>query len=129
MQAIRGAITAETDRPDEIRRVVEKLMERIIAANSINAEKIVSVFFSSTSDIKSLYPAQAFREMGYDNIPLFSCQEPEITGSLELCIRVLIHLEEKDEEAGRISQENISHIYLEGARKLRPDLVEENLNG
>jgi len=129
MQAIRGAITAQADRPEEIRRVVEKLMKRVISANSIKANNIVSVIFSSTADIKSLYPAQAFREMGYDFIPIFSCQEPEISGSLELCIRVLVHLKENVHETARESQKNVRHIYLEGARKLRPDLVEENLDG
>ncbi len=129
MQAIRGAITAAADRPEEIRRAVEKLMEQIISANQIKIENIVSVIFSSTADIKSIYPAQVFREMGFENTPIFSCQEPEISGSLALCIRVLVHLEQKNQEDFKESQGKIRHIYLEGARKLRPDLVEESLDG
>lgn len=129
MQAIRGAITAAADRPEEIRKAVEKLMEQIISANQIRTKNIVSVIFSSTADIKSIYPARAFREMGYDSIPIFSCQEPEISGSLDLCIRVLVHLEQKNQEDIQETQGKVRHIYLEGARKLRPDLVEESLDG
>ncbi len=118
MIAIRGAITIAEDKPAEIKKAMDELIIEIFSQNDISQAEIINIIFSSTADIKSYYPARAFREMGYDDIPLFSCQEPEIENSLELCIRVLIQVEKEKEIPVR-------HIYLGAAKNLRPDLVEE----
>ncbi|SDL89955.1 chorismate mutase [Halarsenatibacter silvermanii] len=119
MFAIRTAITIEEDNEDEIRKAVKKMTDELFNKNRIEFEEIVSIIFSSTADISSLYPAQAFRELGYEGIPLFSCQEPEIEDGMEKCIRALFHV-----ESARIEQQDIKHIYLRRARELRPDLVD-----
>ena len=117
MFAIRGAVTAHGNTREDIRDAVEELMQTLFQENDIDSDDIVSVIFSSTPDITALYPARAFREMGYPSLPLFSCQEPAIQGSMDLCIRVLVHVDPNDN-----MDEEPAHIYLRKASNLRPDL-------
>ena len=52
-------------------------------------------------------------------MPLFDTVEPAVEGSLPMCIRVLI-LIDTDKEP-----QEIRHVYLGEAQKLRPDLSEK----
>ncbi len=113
MVVIRGATTLEQDEKEEIRRAVAELLEQIANRNSLKKDEIVSIVFSSTSDIHSYYPAKAAREAGFDGCSLFSAQEPDIEGGLVLCIRVMLFVE-KDMKP--------HHVYLRGAKVLRKDL-------
>lgn len=117
MLAIRGATTISKDNQESVQKAVEKLIKEIWSSNGIDKSEIISINFSSTSDIRSYYPAKAFRDLNYDRIPLFSSVEPEIKGSLDHTIRVLIYLE-------RPNSRNVKHIYLNEAAGLRPDLLE-----
>ena len=116
MTVIRGATTIAEDQPEEIRKAVGELLEQIESRNQLKRDEILSIVFSSTSDIHSFYPAKAAREAGFASCSLFSAQEPEIDGSLALCIRVMLFVEK-----------NITphHVYLRGARALRKDLAQK----
>lgn len=116
MVVIRGATTISEDTPDEIRAAVKELLEQIEKRNLISRDEIVSIVFSSTSDIHSYYPAKAAREAGFEGASLFSAQEPEIEGGLNLCIRAMLFVEK-----------NIAprHLYLRGAKVLRKDIAEK----
>lgn len=116
MIVIRGATTIKEDTPDEIRTAVKELLEQIEKRNMISRGEIVSIVFSSTSDIHSYYPAKAAREAGFEGASLFSAQEPDIDGGLKLCIRTMIFLEKNI---------NPRHVYLRGAKVLRKDLAEK----
>lgn len=116
MVVIRGATTIEQDGIEEIRSAVKELLDKIVLKNSIEKSEIISIVFSSTTDIHSYYPAKAAREAGYESSALFSAMEPEIEGSLPLCIRVMIFLEKNFVP---------SHVYLRGARALRKDVAEK----
>lgn len=115
MKAIRGATTVLHDRPEEIRFAVKELLDEIVSVNTFSAEQIVCIVFSSTKDIKSMYPAKAAREAGFSVCPLFSAQEPDISGALKLCIRVMILVE---------TENRVTPVYLNGAKILRKDLTE-----
>ncbi len=117
MLAIRGATTINKDDQESVQKAVEKLIKEIWSSNGIDKSEIISINFSSTADIRSYYPAKAFRDLGYDRIPLFSSVEPEIKGSLDHTIRLLIYLE-------RPNSRDVKHIYLNEAANLRPDLIE-----
>ncbi len=114
MVVIRGATTIAQDSKEEIRRAVKELLEQIENLNGIVRGEIVSIVFSSTSDIHSYYPARAARDAGFESASLFSAQEPDINGGLELCIRVMLFVEK-----------NIPprHVYLRGAKVLRRDIT------
>ena len=114
MTVIRGATTITADEPEEIRKAVKELLDQTVSRNGLHRDEILSIVFSSTSDIHSYYPAKAAREAGYSSSPLFSSQEPDIEGGLPLCIRVMLFVEKNIEP---------HHVYLRGARVLRKDIA------
>ena len=116
MTVIRGATTIMKDCAEEIRAAVAELLEQIESRNALKRDEVLSIVFSSTSDIHSFYPAKAAREAGFASCSLFSAQEPEIEGGLALCIRVMLFVEK-----------NITphHVYLRGARVLRRDIAQK----
>ena len=116
MIVIRGATTIQEDTPEEIRSAVKELLEQIAKNNGISRDEVVSIVFSSTSDIHSYYPAKAAREAGFEGASLFSAQEPDIDGGLSFCIRTMLFVEK-----------NITarHVYLRGAKVLRKDIAEK----
>lgn len=116
MKAIRGAITVNADTAEEIKENVKLLLDSIVKENSLSSENVICIMFSNTADIHSYYPAKAAREVGFFNCALFSSLEPEIDGSLPLCIRVMV-LAEIDGTP--------KHIYLKGAANLRKDITKK----
>ena len=122
VRGIRGAVTADSNKKEEI---IEKTKELLIALkkeNDFKIEDIVSILFSVTSDLNAAFPARAARELGWNRVPLLDMQEIEVPGSLPKCIRVLIQINCQK------SQTEIKHCYLRGAEILRKDLVKETLN-
>lgn len=115
MTVIRGATTIEKDSPEFIKEAVKEMLDEIVKANDLKSEEVRCFVFSLTTDIHSFHPAKAARECGYDYAPLFACIEPEINGSLKLCIRTMI-LTERD------CKKEIKHVYLKGAKTLRKDI-------
>jgi chorismate mutase len=120
-RGIRGATTIPRDEAELVLQATEALLKAILAANpELAPEEIASVFFTVTPDISSAFPARAARGLGWRNVPLMCMQEIPVAGSLTLCIRILIHWNTDT------PQDDIQHIYLNGAQALRPDLVKEN---
>ena len=122
-RGIRGAITVGRNNREEILSATRMLLEAIVEKNNImpaNLEHdMVSVIFTATTDLDAVYPAVAARELGWTQVPLLCMQELHVKGSLRMCIRVLLQWNTERE------QSDMRHIYLGGARSLRPDLVEE----
>jgi len=115
MMAIRGATTIENDTPIEIKDATVELMSALIAQNSLKPEKMVSVLFSATKDIRSAYPGKYLREvLGITDVPILHFQEMDVQGALELCIRVMIHYD---------APVRGTSVYLRKSKSLRPDLV------
>ncbi|TCT15003.1 chorismate mutase [Natranaerovirga pectinivora] len=118
MIGIRGAITVDNNTKKDINECTKELIKMIIAENNIQQDDMVSILFSATKDLDSQYPAVAAREMGITETPLFCVQEMDVIGSLEKCIRVLVHCNTN------LPKKNIKHIYLKEAIKLRPDIAD-----
>ena len=78
---------------------------------------MVSMIFTLTPDLDAVFPAKAARLMGITDVPLMCMSEIPVKGALEKCVRVLIYLNTDKKK------EEINHVYLKGAVKLRPDLV------
>ena len=118
--AIRGAITADENTPQQILDNTRILLEEIISRNTIEFSEIVSIIFTGTGDLDSIYPAVAARELGMVDVPLFCCQEMYVKGSLEKCIRVMMHIQSAQSRS-------IEHVYLKKAKALRPDLTKNQI--
>ncbi len=117
VRAIRGATTVSENTSEAIRDAVSELLDAIEGNNDFQPEDIVSVTFSVTTDLDAIFPAAIARQRAqWDNVPLLDVQQMYVQGSLERCIRVLIHLNSQSPQA------EIHHAYLRQARSLRPDL-------
>ena len=117
-RGIRGAITVISDTEENVLSATGELLEGILDANpKLKTEDIGSVFFTVTEDIVSAYPALVARQMGWTLVPMVCGREIPVPEGMPLCIRVLIQWNTD------LNQKEISHIYLRGAKALRPDLV------
>ncbi len=116
-RGIRGATGVDINAAVAIITATRELLERIVAANDLLVEDVISVIFTATPDLDAAYPARAAREMGWMNTPLLCMQEMVVAGSLPRCIRVLV-LWNTD-----LSPDQVQHVYLGRARALRPDLL------
>jgi chorismate mutase len=97
-------------------RVVE-LLSRVMADNDLDRDDVISIFFTSTGDLHSAFPAVAARAIGFTDVPLMCARELEIEGSLPRAVRLMAHVETER------SKSEIAHVYLHGAEVLRPDLA------
>jgi chorismate mutase len=118
VRALRGATTVDEDTPEQIRDRVCALLEAMFDRNGIHHDDLISVIFTATDDLHSMFPATAARKIGLGDVPLICAQELGIEGGAPRCIRVLIHLNTD------VPREDLHHVYLEGARGLRDDLPE-----
>ena len=117
MRGIRGAITADENSKEKIELAARQLVTKILSMNELRTENIGAIIFSTTEDLTTAFPSSAVRQIpAFRLVPLFDTREPAVENSLPLCIRVLI-LADVDKE-----QNKIHHVYLGGAKNLRPDL-------
>ncbi|TAG96066.1 MAG: chorismate mutase [Oscillatoriales cyanobacterium] len=115
VRAIRGATTASDNSVEAIREVVRELLDELEARNDLNPELIISATFSVTRDLDAVFPAAIARERPrWCNVPLLDVQQMYVKGSLERCIRFLIHVNWP-------AHVEMYHPYLRGAQNLRPD--------
>jgi len=118
IRGIRGATTVSADSPDLILQATRELLEEILAENeSMRHEDVGSALFTVTDDLASTFPAQAARQIGWGLVPMLCAREIPVPGSLPRVIRVLVHWNTD------VPQDQITHVYLRDAVKLRPDLV------
>jgi chorismate mutase len=118
VRALRGATTVDADTADQVTERVQALIVAMLERNGVAREDLISVIFTATDDIRSIFPATAARGVGLGDVPLICARELDIEGGTPLCIRVLMHL------VSERSRPELHHVYLEGARGLRDDLPE-----
>lgn len=116
VRAIRGAITVENNDVKEIIDETKELLSQIAQLNSLVEDDIISIIFSVTKELDAAFPAVAARQMGWSSVALMCTNEINVQGSLEKCIRVMLHINTSK------SNNEIQHVYLKGAKVLRPDL-------
>lgn len=108
----------EADDPELILEATRELLEEMLTANGIDAfDPIASIFFTTTQDLRSTFPAEAARALGMNLVPLLCNQEIPVPGRLTRCVRVMMQVNTTKGQA------EMRHIYLRGARALRPDLI------
>ncbi|HHP7246237.1 MAG TPA: chorismate mutase [Elainellaceae cyanobacterium] len=117
VQAIRGATTASENSIEAIRDAVSELLDALEHLNDLNPDHVISATFSVTRDLDAVFPAAIARERPHwQHVPLLDVQQMHVEGSLERCIRVLIHVNVPEPLAA------VHHSYLRHAKELRPDL-------
>lgn len=116
VRAIRGATTVSENTAEAMTEAVTELLDELEARNHLDPEQIISTTFTVTRDLDAIFPAAVARQRSHwDNVPLLDVQQMYVPGSLEQCIRFLVHVNLP------ASQTEIHHPYLRGAKNLRPD--------
>lgn len=115
-RGVRGATTVPADDRDQILTATRQVLALMIRRNGIRSADVASAVFTVTNDLSAEFPALAARQLGWFDVPLLCSYEISVPDSLPRCIRALIHWNTDK------TQSEIHHIYLHGAKKLRPDL-------
>ncbi len=118
LRALRGATTVDADTTEQVTSRVQALMTAIFERNRVAKEDLVSMVFTATDDVRSMFPATAARAMGLGDVPLLCARELAVVGATPLCIRVMLHV------TTELPRDQLHHVYLEGAKGLRDDLPE-----
>jgi chorismate mutase len=118
VRALRGATTVDVDTPEQVTERVTTLLKEMFARNDVDHDDLISILFTATDDIRSIFPATAARTIGLGDVPLMCAREIPVPGSMPRCLRVMVHFESDK------SRRELHHIYLEQARSLRDDLPE-----
>ncbi len=119
LRGVRGATVATGNTKTAIIEATRELLEKLVEANGICAEDVASAFFSTTRDLNAEYPAIAARQLGWTDAALMCMHEMDVPHGLARCVRILIHWN-TDKPANQIK-----HVYIRGAEKLRPDRIQE----
>ncbi|MFC0470286.1 chorismate mutase [Halalkalibacter kiskunsagensis] len=121
VRGIRGAITIENNTDAEISIATKELVQELILKNDINPKNVAQVLFTVTQDITAAFPAKVLREFAdWSYVPVVCAVEIPVPNSLPFCIRVLMTVNTD------VEQDEITHVYLREATKLRPDLTLTN---
>src|SRR5699024_6479750 len=97
-----------------------RLLKEMIHLNNIKPEDVSHVFFSTTDDLNADFPAKAARQMeGWSYVPVMCMKEIDVQNSLQKCIRIMLVAKTS------LAQQEVNHVYFNGAIVLRPDLVDE----
>ncbi len=118
VRGIRGATSIPANTKEEILSATREMLETILAENQgLLKEDIASIIFTTTQDVTAEFPPVAARTLGWSAVPMLCSHEIPVPGSLPMTIRVLIHWNTDK------AQDEIKHIYLREAKKLRPDIA------
>lgn len=118
VRAIRGATSVTRDSTDEIRPAVRELWSRIVDANGLHSDDLISVIVAVTDDLHSMFVGTALREeCGLDDVPLLGTVDATVVDGIQRTIRLMVHVNSDK------SRSEMQHIYLGEAAKLRPDLA------
>ena len=117
VRGIRGAITVEENSESAILAATQDLLKELVNRNpGLATEDIANTWFTVTHDLDTAFPAKAARQMGWELVPMMCSLEIPVPGSLPMCIRVLVNWNTAKQ------QDEINHVYLKNAVRLRPDL-------
>src|SRR6202046_2589915 len=116
VRGLRGATTVDADTVAQVTARSQELMLRLLEHNDLVEDDIVSVLFTATADVTSIFPATAIREIGFGAVPLLCAAGIAVPGAMPLWTRVLLHVYTTR------PRDEIHHVYLHGAQGLRDDL-------
>lgn len=118
VRGIRGATTVDVNEEQLILQATVELLNGIVEENGVVPEDIAQALVTVTPDLDAAFPAKAIRSMpGWELVPVMCALEVSVKGSLEKCIRLMVTVNTDKK------QSEIKHIYLGGAKALRPDLA------
>jgi len=120
VRGIRGATTASANTAEAITEATADLLRELVALNDLDPNEIACVFFTTTTDLDTEFPAHAARRLGWTQVALLCGHDMNVTSSnpraVPMCIRVLIlYNTPRPQTAMRF-------VYMRGAEAIRADL-------
>ena len=106
----------DRDDAETVLSATRRLLDAMIERNGVARDDLVSVLFTATEDLRSVFPAEAARRMGLGKVPLLCAREIAVEGAMPQVVRVLMHFH------GDLGLDDVVHVYLDGAESLRDDL-------
>jgi chorismate mutase len=120
VRGIRGATTAHVDSAMEIVDATRELLSALIEANQIVAEDVAGAWFTTTTDLRTEFPAVAARQLGWVDVPLICGHEMDVPyenpRSIPRCIRAMILINTAKPQTA------IRHVYLRDASAIKQEL-------
>lgn len=116
VRGVRGAIRVEANTPEAILDAARTLLVQMARANGVEPDDIAAVVFTCTPDLNATFPAEAARALGWNRVPLLCAQEIAVPGAMSRVLRVLMLINTT------LTQDEVVHVYLGDAERLRPDL-------
>ena len=80
VRALRGATTVDEDSCAQVTDRTQALLNAMLARNGVQHADIISVIFTATDDVHSMFPATAARAIGFGDVPLLCARELDIEG-------------------------------------------------
>ncbi|RNL86537.1 chorismate mutase [Halostreptopolyspora alba] len=118
VRAVRGAVQVEADERELVLDATTELVSEVMRRNELTTDDVISVLFTTTSDLTSEFPALAARKLGFVDVPLMCASEIAVPHGLPRVVRLMAHVETE-----RYKSE-LQHVYLRGAQALRLDIAQ-----
>ncbi|HEV3213515.1 MAG TPA: chorismate mutase [Acidimicrobiales bacterium] len=116
VRALRGATAVDEDTAEQVAERTTELLGELLVRNGVAHDDLISILFTATPDVRSMFPAAAARTLGLGAVPLLCATEIDVAGAMPRVLRVLLHLHtERPRDA-------LHHVYLHGTSLLRDDL-------
>jgi chorismate mutase len=118
VRAVRGAVQVAGDDRAEILAGTAELVTEVMSRNNLSTDDVISVVFTTTSDLTAEFPALAARELGFQEVPLLCAAEINVPGAMPRVVRLMMHVEMDKPRS------EVQHVYLRGAAALRLDIAQ-----
>ena len=118
VRAVRGATQVDRDEVADLHEATAELVTEVMTRNGLSTDDIISVFFTTTPDLRCDFPAHAARLIGFTDVPMMGAVECDVPGALPRIVRLMAHI-----ETGK-TRAQIQHVYLRGAVALRRDIAQ-----
>jgi chorismate mutase len=118
IRAIRGAVQLDVDEREHLLESTRDLVTAVLVANRLSSDRLISILFTVTADLRSEFPAVAARELGLGDVPLLCTVEIDVPGALPRVVRLMAHAELD------VPRADVQHVYLRGAVALRQDIAQ-----
>lgn len=118
LRAIRGAIQLDVNEREHLLKLTAELIAKMMHANNMHTDQLISILFTATPDINCEFPALAARELGIGDVALMCFVEMNVPGALPRVVRVMMNAELD------LPRSEVQHVYLRGAAALRLDIAQ-----
>jgi chorismate mutase len=116
VRAVRGATRVDADEREHVLLRTRELIRAFLAENDLSSEEVLSILFSATTDVRSVAPALAARQLGLHDPALLCVQEMDVEGAMTHVVRFLAHVQPKRPDAV------LTNVYLHGTETLRAEI-------